>query len=330
MRCPLPAHSRGQADVVDPLLYPSTSSLIEFSQRTWVRKMQKFRWLSRLPVVWRSGGDGCGIQRRLSRPSTAAGAVGSSKPDIAMIQSATEANGVVREKGRRNGRLRVAIDIDEVLGRFLFALNHFCKERYAMEYDVPDYFVYEFAKIWGCSQDMSNHIVHEFFESPQFRGGIPVMPGSQETLHALSSWCDLVVVTSRQHVIREPTLEWLGEHFPDLFQSVHFGNHFAMNGESKKKSDICRDINVDVLVDDNPKYAIECASAGVHVVLYDWQCAYPWSKLPHGTDHPQIQVATDWLGVEEAVRTVKLTDRAAGPDQRFTQDECNNVTSIIR
>ena len=70
------------------------------------------------------------------------------------------------------------------------------------------------------------------------------VPGSQETLHALSNWCDLVVVTSRQHVIREPTLEWLGQHFPDLFQSVHFGNHFAMNGESKKKSDICRYGNV--------------------------------------------------------------------------------------
>ena len=44
----------------------------------------------------------------------------------------------------------------------------------------------------------------------------------------------------------------------------------------------CRDIDADVLVDDNPVYAIECASSGVHVVLYDWQRTYPWSKLPRG------------------------------------------------
>ena len=29
-------------------------------------------------------------------------------------------------------------------------------------------------------------------------------------------------------------------HFPDVFQEVHFGNHWALSGESRKKSDICR------------------------------------------------------------------------------------------
>lgn len=34
-----------------------------------------------------------------------------------------------------------------VLGRFVYALNIFCKEAYGMDYDVSDYFVYEFAKV---------------------------------------------------------------------------------------------------------------------------------------------------------------------------------------
>lgn len=34
-----------------------------------------------------------------------------------------------------------------VLGRFVYALNVFCKEAYGMEYDVSDYWVYEFAKV---------------------------------------------------------------------------------------------------------------------------------------------------------------------------------------
>lgn len=37
-----------------------------------------------------------------------------------------------------------------VLGRFVYALNIFCKETYGMDYDVSDYWVYEFAKV-GCS-----------------------------------------------------------------------------------------------------------------------------------------------------------------------------------
>lgn len=37
-----------------------------------------------------------------------------------------------------------------VLGRFVYALNLFCKEAYGMDYDVSDYWVYEFAKV-GCN-----------------------------------------------------------------------------------------------------------------------------------------------------------------------------------
>lgn len=35
-----------------------------------------------------------------------------------------------------------------------------------------------------------------------------------------------------------------------------------------------------MLIDDNPSYALECAAAGINVLLYDWEGAYPWSKLP--------------------------------------------------
>jgi hypothetical protein len=34
-----------------------------------------------------------------------------------------------------------------VLGRFVYALNIFCKEAYGMDYDVSDFWVYEFAKV---------------------------------------------------------------------------------------------------------------------------------------------------------------------------------------
>lgn len=49
-----------------------------------------------------------------------------------------------------------------------------------------------------------------------------------------------MVVTSRQHVIQDVTLEWIDRHYAGLFQEVYFGNHFALAGTSRKKSDICR------------------------------------------------------------------------------------------
>ena len=44
-----------------------------------------------------------------------------------------------------------------VLGRFLHSLNKFCRDEYAMHYEVADYWAYDFAKAsgaarmqWGC------------------------------------------------------------------------------------------------------------------------------------------------------------------------------------
>jgi len=65
-------------------------------------------------------------------------------------------------------------------------------------------------------------------------------------------------------------------------QEIYFGNHWSLEGASRKKSDICHAIGATVLIDDNPGYALECAAAGIHVLLYDWQNLYPWSKLPQG------------------------------------------------
>lgn len=36
-------------------------------------------------------------------------------------------------------------------------------------------------QIWKCDQETSNHIVHEFFKSPHFNDGIPIMPGASFT-----------------------------------------------------------------------------------------------------------------------------------------------------
>lgn len=49
-----------------------------------------------------------------------------------------------------------------------------------------------------------------------------------------------MVVTSRQFVIQKPTLKWLDLHYPGIFSEVHFGNHWALEGKSKPKSEICR------------------------------------------------------------------------------------------
>ncbi|KAK9846065.1 hypothetical protein WJX84_005117 [Apatococcus fuscideae] len=206
--------------------------------------------------------------------------------------------------------MRVAVDVDEVLARFLPSLNRFVRERYGIVYAISDYSVYEFHKIWRCDQDTARNIVHEFFNSRHFTHGIRPIPGAYHSLQRLRHSCDLVVVTSRQNAIQDATRAWLDQHFPQTFRDVFFGNHFAKEGASRSKSEICREVGASVLVDDNPGYAVDCAAAGLQVLLYDWRLSYPWNRPCAALDHPHIHRVADWDAVEMALQQLSLAQES--------------------
>ena len=209
-------------------------------------------------------------------------------------------------------RLKVAVDVDEVLAQFLRSLNAYVRDEHGLAFEVADYSVYYFAAIWGCPPDVSNERVHAFFQSEHFRSGVEPIPGALEALTRLRATCDLEVVTSRQHVIERPTLDWLDAHFPGVFDAVHFGNHFALEGGSRKKSEICRDIGAHVLVDDNPGYALDCAEEGIDAMLFDWNLGYPWAKTEAGPVHPKITRVADWAGLCVELEALAAALAAAG------------------
>jgi len=196
-------------------------------------------------------------------------------------------------------KIVVAVDVDEVLGSFVSALNRFIADRYSSNHSVSEYHVYEFFKIWNCSRDEADIRVHEFFKTSYFKMGIHPIPGAQRALHKLSRFCNLSVVTSRQNAIKDHTIDWIEKHYPGLFQEIHFGNHFALDGESRPKSEICRSLGAKVLIDDNPKYAIECAEVGIKVLLFDYENSYPWCKIESINHHPLVTKVHNWEEVEQ-------------------------------
>ncbi|XP_027333104.1 uncharacterized protein LOC113847966 isoform X1 [Abrus precatorius] len=236
-----------------------------------------------------------------------------------MLADLEERNSVKVDNGTLNGspvkppsisdhrlsqKLVVAVDVDEVLGNFVSALNKFIADRYSSNYSVSEYHVYEFCKIWNCSRDEADIRVHEFFKTPYFKSGIHPLPGAQTALQNLSRFCSLSVVTSRQNVIKDHTIDWIEKNYPGLFHEIHFGNHFALNGVSRSKSEICRSLNAKVLIDDNPRYAVECGDTGIRVLLFDYENSYPWSKSESVDQHPLVTKVKNWEEVEQQLMSL--------------------------
>ncbi|KAL9819685.1 hypothetical protein AtNW77_Chr4g0311991 [Arabidopsis thaliana] len=112
---------------------------------------------------------------------------------------------------------------------------------------------------------------------------------------------------SRQNAIKEHTLEWIEIHFPGLFKQIHFGNHFALHGESRPKSEICRSFGAEILIDDNPRYAEECANIGMKVLLFDYENSYPWSKTESVDRHPLVTRVHNWEEVEQQILSLAVS-----------------------
>jgi hypothetical protein len=87
-------------------------------------------------------------------------------PDAAFFGVSRVAALPLSQVGKRTAALSHAgVDINPllfpVLGRFVHALNGFCRDEYGWEYDVSDYWIYEYAKVcagqaggvWGAGRD---------------------------------------------------------------------------------------------------------------------------------------------------------------------------------
>ncbi|XP_028058047.1 uncharacterized protein LOC114261918 isoform X4 [Camellia sinensis] len=103
-------------------------------------------------------------------------------------------------------KIVVAVDVDEVLGNFVSALNRFIADRYSLNHSVSEYHVYEFFKIWNCSRDEADTRVHEFFKTSYFKTGIHPIPGARQALQKLSRFCNLSVVTMQSETTRSSGL----------------------------------------------------------------------------------------------------------------------------
>lgn len=117
--------------------------------------------------------------------------------------------------------------------------------------------------------------VEAFFRSDKFKAEIEPVPMALEVLSRMKQVYSLHIVTARQHIVEDATRAWLHRHYPNIFDDIHFGNHYSTTGKSRSKAEMCKAIGAQVLIDDSLIYATQCSLAGISVVLFG---NYPWNQ----------------------------------------------------
>lgn len=175
--------------------------------------------------------------------------------------------------------MKIGVDLDSVLADILPPLVDFHNESYGSSLSLEDHIHYDLSKIWSCSSEEVIERLFAFYASSHMNRIQPI-DGAKEGITYLSMHHELILVTSRPHHIESQTEEWLRLHFPGFFQHIHHSNQVSRKGSvHRKKSEICREMGVESMIEDCLDYAIDISSAHIPVYLLDnrWnQC----KKLP--------------------------------------------------
>jgi len=125
----------------------------------------------------------------------------------------------------------------------------------------------------GCSREETIKRVSKFYHSSAHIETKPVA-GAVEAVHELSLENSIVIITSRPESVSAETLSWLNKHFPNLKGSIYFARHF-FHGEGRvTKGEICKELEMDIFVDDFPHHVEDVARVVRQVLLFDT----PWNR----------------------------------------------------
>lgn len=180
--------------------------------------------------------------------------------------------------------MKIGIDLDEVTVDFLNNLLIFYNKKTGRSLSKKDFHSYNFWEVWGGTREEAIQIVEEFHSSDNFENISPI-DSSIHSIADLAKKHEILIITSRPVVWKEKTKSWVKKHLTNIsLEIIHSGD---FHEQGKTKAAICKEKEINLIIEDNGKYALECAESGIPVILFD----QPWNKK---ISHSLIKRVYDW------------------------------------
>lgn len=160
----------------------------------------------------------------------------------------------------------IVCDIDDVLFPFAPGIASFHNARKGTTLTEDDFVTFNFYEVWGGTQEEANVIIEAFMDEDC----LDLLPvdGAKEALHLLKNDYDVILVTSRNGIFSEKTINWLTHYLPDLFKDIIFaGNHYDGRGH-RTKGEIAKELGATYVIDDLPDNIYSATENGVKGILF--------------------------------------------------------------
>lgn len=186
----------------------------------------------------------------------------------------------------------IAVDIDDVLAHHAEAMVAYSNRTFGPGHSYDTY-TEHWSVFWGVDKDETSRRALEYHLTDDMIG-YKARDHAKEVLLELKKNYDLVVVTARRQEVVSVTKEWLDTWFPDIFDSIyHVGIWDVIRDDSHvlTKADMCAELGVSYLIDDQIKHCNGAADIGVEAILFG---DYPWQL---DVLHENVHRCHDWQAV---------------------------------
>jgi len=183
--------------------------------------------------------------------------------------------------------MKIGIDLDDTLSYTLQNMIEFHNKNYGTNFKFEDYTKYEQWYIWSENLEEALKRLYEFHVSSYGENIKPILY-AKDILEKVKNNNQIFVITARSKNIEKETKEWLEKYYPNIFSKIYFADNYSQEDKKITKKGICDELGIDILIEDNLQYALECVSPNRKVYLID----YPWNQsdaLP-----PNVERVNSW------------------------------------
>ena len=188
--------------------------------------------------------------------------------------------------------MKIGIDLDEVTINLMDPLLEYYRNKTGRNISRGDIKDYAFWKYISQSKKQANQIINQFFSSEHFDNISPAKGAIEGIINARKQH-DLYIITSRYGIAREKTPLWIERNLKNLISQVFYSSDHK--GPGMTKAEICKENNIEMILEDDPKISIKCAEEKISVILFK----RPWNER---VKHKYITPVYSW---SEALKEIK-------------------------
>jgi len=190
----------------------------------------------------------------------------------------------------------IGVDLDDVLADFVPVFLTFHNKKHNKSVEKKDVFDYSLQKIFNYTRNEVLESLEEFYKSVDFTKIIPV-EFSVDGVETLRRKHELYVITSRLDIVKKESERWIDFYFPDIFSDIVFSGDYL--GNYKRKAEICKDLGVDVMIEDSLRYSMTCAQNCKNVLLFD----QPWNQCNDEELPGNVSRIYSWIEILDKVNS---------------------------